>query len=436
LAGKPGLPAGTPNPSFYDDSSGAMGFRNATLSALDGAISQYLVDAGSLTDELEDDNYHASTGMLLANGNAIVNPLDERILPEGTSAGTYSYGQLQSVRANANLALHALALYDTAPGTQAIQRVLRGELYAVSGYAEILLADLFCSGVPLSTLDFHQDFTYAPSSRWDQVYRHASVLLDSALQLAPANDSVLNLARVLKGRTQLALGNYAAAADDVALVPTAFQYRLTFETRQGRYLVTVADREGGNGLPYRSSGDPRTATTIVCLPGSYLCSVSDTLTTPVKYASVGYAPFVVANGIEARLIEAEAALQANPSSAQWLTILNALRTNGTGGVNNLTPLADSGATLTGTAATAARVAELFHERAYWLFLTGHRQGDLRRLLRQYSQYAAFHSQAQVYPNGRYPAPGNGLYGQDFTVPIPTDEYSNPNYHGCLNRDDH
>ena len=33
----------------------------------------------------------------------------------------------------------------------AVVRAYRGELYALEGYAEVLLADLFCSGVPLNT---------------------------------------------------------------------------------------------------------------------------------------------------------------------------------------------------------------------------------------------------------------------------------------------
>jgi len=37
---------------------------------------------------------------------------------------------------------------------------------------------------------------------------------------------------------------------------------------------------------------------------------------------------VLASGVEARLIEAEAALQANPDDGQWLAKLNALRTAG------------------------------------------------------------------------------------------------------------
>jgi hypothetical protein len=265
---------------------------------------------------------------------------------------------------------------------------------------------------------------------------------------------------------------------------------------------------------------------------------------PAKYFAVrttaGYAPFVVANGIEARLIEAEAVLHANPTSPQWLAILNALRTNGTnsttppdtihdtlgvtgcenvcgydpgnglggstpefgepypggfippagymfagadttypappgiggpngycysnswyvpcyqgdsmvvqlyvrpgqvqwnagtGGVGGLAPLVDSGAAMANAAdAGAARVAEVFHERAYWLFMTGHRQGDLRRLIRQYgTQYPQFRSDQDVYPAGIYTAPGTGQYGTDVNVPIPTAEYANPHYHGCLDR---
>src|SRR6185312_11168296 len=82
----------------------------------------------------------------------------------------------------------------------------------------------------------------------------------------------------------------------------------------------------------------------------------------------------------------------------------------------------------------ARVDLLFRERAFWLFATGHRQGDLRRLLRQYSaQYPRFQSEQKVYPTGVYTAPGTGRYGSDVTVPPPTSEYANPAYHGCLSR---
>ena len=441
LTNDPGLPAGTPNPSFYSTADGAIGLRTAAIYDMNLAVPQYLVDAGLLSDELIDRSVGSSfyTGSSFSGiSGTVTDALDERLLPEGVTApqgdGIASYAYLQSARGAANVALGALATYDTTAASRPQQRVMRGELYALEGYAEILLAEFFCSGVPLSTLDYQQDFTYGPSSTAAQVYTDANTKLDSALVLSVGTDSVLNLARVLHGRAQLNLGNYAAAADDVALVPPTFQYRVTIQasSMSGPDLLnqrgTVSDREGGNGLPFLSSGDPRTATTVRCQPPDSRCPLVP-LTMPAKYFSVitaaGYAPFVVADGIEAQLIQAEAQLQpASAPGGPWLTTLNQLRES-IGLVDTTDP---------GTA--AARVALLFHERAYWLFLTGHRQGDLRRLIRQYGsqpQFPEFRSDQQVYPTGLYPAPGTGRYGSDVTVPIPTTEYANPNYHGCRDR---
>jgi hypothetical protein len=70
---------------------------------------------------------------------------------------------------------------------------------------------------------------------------------------------------------------------------------------------------------------------------------------------------------------------------------------------------------------------MFRERAFWLFLTGHRQGDLRRLIRQYGRNAV-----QVYPTGAYP--GGATYGNDVTAPIPAAErLSNTLFTGCASR---
>ena len=148
-------------------------------------------------------------------------------------------------------------------------------------------------------------------------------------------------------------------------------------------------------------------------------------------SATGPVPLTLASGLEARLIEAEAAL--NAGDASWLTTLNALRTTctdagscpdpapaGTGGVAGLPPLTDPGT-------PDARVDLLFRERAFWLFMTGHRQGDLRRLLRQYHR-----QQNQVYPTGLYSG-GLGTYGNDVTVPIPLSERANPLFTGCFNR---
>ena len=121
------------------------------------------------------------------------------------------------------------------------------------------------------------------------------------------------------------------------------------------------------------------------------------------------------------MIKAEAALVAG--DANWLTILNTLRRTVPGG---LPPLADP-------VDPKARLPLLFTERAEWLYLTGTRQGDLRRLLRNYHQY--FPRQDLVYPSGLYTAPGAGVYGPDFTAPIPQAEINNnPLIQGCLSRE--
>ena len=133
---------------------------------------------------------------------------------------------------------------------------------------------------------------------------------------------------------------------------------------------------------------------------------------------------VVADWVEARLIQAEAALQAAPddTSSQatgWLGIRNHLRETA------ITPaLPDT----TDPGSFDARVDLLFRERALWLFLTGHRLGDLRRLIRQYGR-----DQSTVFPVGPYDA-GSGTFGTDVNAPIPPDERKyNPRFTGCMGR---
>jgi hypothetical protein len=91
-----------------------------------------------------------------------------------------------------------------------------------------------------------------------------------------------------------------------------------------------------------------------------------------------------------------------------------------------------------TAATAAtQVDVMFRERAFWLYGTGTRLGDMRRLVRQYGR-----DQSTVFPVGPYPyASFPGLpspvptYGTDVSLTLPTSAGGltdpNPNYRGCL-----
>jgi starch-binding outer membrane protein, SusD/RagB family len=74
----------------------------------------------------------------------------------------------------------------------------------------------------------------------------------------------------------------------------------------------------------------------------------------------------------------------------------------------------------------AAIDQLFSERAFWLYATGHRLGDLRRLIKVYGRDAE-----SVFPTGDYHKGGN--YGPDVNLPIPIEEQNNPNGGACLDR---
>jgi hypothetical protein len=306
----------------------------------------------------------------------------------------------------------------------------------------------------LSTLDFEKDFTYQPGSPTAAVYQQAKALLDTALPLAADSPDVQTFVQVLQGRALLALGQYDQAAAAVASVPEGATYRLkiAFVAGTDRFAYwsshrnawsTVADGEGQNGLHYLTSGDPRTATTQLAVqtPGGYRTvnypnKYNGYTSTQLRNDTVSYnftdsVMFTPADWIEARLIQAEAELQAGDIQT-WANTLNMLRANAgatlSPAIGPIPPLSSDSTT---NASATLRVDVLFHERAFWLFLTGHRNGDLRRLIRNYGR-----DQSQVYPAGAYLGgqSSTGVYGTDVNAPIPANESINPLFHGCLNRD--
>lgn len=431
------LPPDVTNPAITKTPVGALAayhglrdqFRRAFGSEDGGTETSVAAIGGLLGDELQ-------VGM-----GGISAPVDARAMFEGVEdvLTLQAYSKLQRVRGQASQAIGLLTRY--APE----QRALTGHAYVLQAYAEIFLAELFCSGIPLSTLDFEGDYTLRPGSSTEEVYAHALALLDTALTLVGDSTRFVHLARLAQARAHLGLGELAAAAAAVATVPDGYEYAVSFVASTGTgassfalvhatfWTLSVADREGLNGLDYRTSGDPRSATTRL--------STDQHVYHPSKYATDGGTPIVLASGVEARLIEAEARL--SEGDASWLTILNALRTDGTfspqpdsadptktdtlwnagsGGTAGLAPLDDPGT-------PDARIDLLFRERAFWLFLTGHRHADLRRLVRSYGR-----QESDVYPSGAYPAAGQS-YGSDVTIPIPLEEsISNPHFTGCISRD--
>jgi hypothetical protein len=230
----------------------------------------------------------------------------------------------------------------------------------------------------------------------------------------PSN-ALLNTIRVGRGRALLDQAQYAAAAQAVVAVPTAFVAVTAYsEENQRAYngiwnLVNAERRlsasvgEGTNGIPFIANGDPRA--TGMFDGNGFNPSV-------VHFAQLAYpspgADVPLATGIEARLIEAEAALQSG-TRGTFFGIHNTLRA--TEGLSNLVD----------TGQTAAQLVDIhFSERAHWLWLTNHRLGDLRRLVRQYGRAAT-----SVFPIG--PTELGSPRGDHVTLRVPFSETNNTNY---------
>jgi hypothetical protein len=298
------------------------------------------------------------------------------------------------------------------------------EMLAVAGYTYISFGEDFCSGVPFSRVDGDTLVFGAPETTTD-AFNRAVARFDAALAHPGITEDVANLAAVGKARALLDLDQPTEAAAAVATVPTEFQYvtehaespqrlRNAIFAYSSDFLWSLSDLEGGVGLPYRTAEDPR-------VPFDDPQDVGLDGTTPqfilTKYADAS-ASVVVADGIEARLIEAEAQLRGTDLSGMTTT-LNDLRAS----------FPDLGLADLGQPGTQTEAEDLlFSERAFWLFATGHRLGDMRRLVRQYGRSAD-----EVFPSGTYIK--GGSYGDDVNLPIPRSEHSNPNApDGCLNRD--
>ena len=258
--------------------------------------------------------------------------------------------------------------------------------------------------------------------------------------------SLKTTSQILQARVLVNLGQHATAATLVSTVADAYSdqvmtYSLTSGDNQIWALNTSAkrwtvgdsmDASGviGNAIPFASSGDPRlkiTGSTLGTSAAGKGFDGSTNFITNNLWARSDAA--IIASGLDARLIQAEAKLKAADYPGM-MTILNALRTappklTATNVTTAFTPPAMAAIATTPTTATDA--AKLFfREKAFWTFGRGQRLGDLRRMIRQYG-----FTQDQVFPTGTFFK--GGTYGTDVNFPITTDEYNNPNYHGCTDR---
>jgi starch-binding outer membrane protein, SusD/RagB family len=366
----------------------------------------------------------------------------------------YSIQALMAARLTILTAIPLLEKYEPAGGRSKI-----GLAFAVLGYTELLAAEDFCAGLPLAS-PTPSGVAYGTPLTTDSLLGVAEADFDSAAAYAAGDPTVVPLAAVGLARTRLNRANYAGAASAVASVSTSFVYGLYLEA--GGYnsggLTTsnlfdydvqygdcgetnVANRKGENGLNYVTANDPRlvfNTTLIETCDGAYAGFADSVYYYPVKFGNPS-SSIPLATGVEARLIEAEAALSAGQIGA-WAADLNALRANAPTTYLALTsampPLpADS----TTSATTALQVDVMFRERAFWTFGMDMRLGDMRRLIRQYGR-----NSETVFPTGPYPFGSISTlpaplpnYGTDVSLTLPTNATTltdpNHNYKGCISK---
>jgi starch-binding outer membrane protein, SusD/RagB family len=354
------------------------------------ALEMAILKTGSLTDEF-------GTG----DGNDMLNLRSSEFPGE-------LYYWLQTVYGTASKALPIIRSAEP----HAPQQL--GEAFALRGYALLGLAETICPGFSVVGFDIQGEaitprFDSDPQTA-DSGFNRALTDFDSALAHTSDGTPAKYLAQVGKGRALLGLGRFAEAVAAVAGVPTTFQD--TIRSGDALYFsfdalwnggYPVQDREGTNGLDFVSAHDPRVVLVDRNGDGSAY--------SPEKYyANNNTLPaMMLASGVEARLIEAEGELATAPDGPEWLATLNTLRA--TAGLSDTT---DPGT-------TTARVDLLFRERAFWLFGTAHRVGDLRRLIARYGRAAD-----SVFPVG----PNYGT-ATSISFDATEEHVFNPKITGCI-----
>ena len=364
------------------------------------------------------------------------NETDQRTVQENNANLNPVYRDVHRARTASREALDLLIKYKPTPASNL------GQMYFVMAFAEMQLAEWFCNGQPLGDASTGTP-EYGPPMTTQAIFTLALAHLDSALSFTTATDAatvaVKNSILVAKGRVLVDLARYADAATAVASVPSSFTLNGTFSLTGGnnqiwalstsakRWVVGDSFDTAGiikNAIPFSSARDPRVPNVGSPVGTSAAGKSFDGSTNFISQSLFGRVdPTPIVNGIDARLIEAEAKIAAN-DFAGMTAILNALRAapQNLGAITTpvITPA------LAAPATKAAALDQFFREKAFWTYSRGQRLGDLRRLIRQYGR-----TQDNVFPTGTFFKGGN--YGTDVNFPVHVDEQNNPAFKGCADR---
>ncbi len=420
-------------PGNVNTPAGALSVRNGALDRfrdITGGDESTWLFGGLLADEW------ATSSTFVQNDET-----DQRNIQVENSSITGMYREINRVRTASNQAIALLKEFHADSATAI------AEMYFARGFAEMQLAQDFCGAIPLS--DASAGLELVGPSTTIEVFETAIASYDSALALvgtatSGSAQSIARAASIGKARALMGIGRdrFAEAAALVTAIPTSYSYNHTFALSSGDNILWSQPRssrrynvgnnlEGNarnitvaNNLDFFSANDPR-------LPTRYMTSNQGKDTTQSQDGSTfsrttelyqRSTPIAVVSGLDARLIEAEAALQAgNPGL--MLEILNALRAAPpeigqytTQNNNRLAPLP----ALALPATFDEQLDLLFREKAFWTFTRGQRLGDLRRLIRQYGR-----APENVFPVGQHYR--GGEYGDDVNLPVPQAEENNPNF---------
>lgn len=330
-------------------------------------------------------------------------------------------------------------------------------------YSQLLMAETYCGAVPFTKQNNDGTQSNDTPLTTAQMLSTAVATFDSAIDIAHAagDGNREFLARVGKARALMDFGGDSIqVADTVAApVPTTFVSTVlhsenttrenngVFELMYSEKRWSVADGEGTNGLNFISAHDQRVRTELIglfdhcdtdnppdCGRKNRGFDGATLVTVPLK-DSTRSSPEVLASGVEARLIQAEAALDRGQTST-WLTDLNTLRSQaailgadstahdsvtGADTVVNMKPLVDPGS-------QNARILMTMSERAFWLYASAHRLGDMRRLTRPTDAPVAGYGfdPNTVFPVGVWKGTTTN-FGSEVNFPIPFEEGNNPNF---------
>jgi hypothetical protein len=366
--------------------------------------------------------------------------LDTRNIRTDNASVTQGFRDLQRVRTAVGQALPLMRQFRAAETTKI------AELFLAKAQVEMQLASDFCGGVPLSTFLRTEEVEWGDPLDTDSVFKVAVASYDSGLAIATGTSGeplrINSALRIGKARSLVALRRYAEAAALVANIPTEYSYDHTFSASSGdnaiwgqaadsrRYNVgnnvegNARDIPVANNLNFFSANDPRVPASYEITPGAGgradTTRSQDGITLSRTTALWDQeTPVAVFNGTDARLIEAEAAFR-RQDHVEMMRILNALRAapprNGEVQPPPMAPLADPGT-------DEARIDLLFREKAFWTFGRGQRLGDLRRLVRDYSNFGR--TVANTFPQGTHYR--GGTYGPHVNMPVPQEEENNPNF---------